>query len=122
MDRPVLLYLYVLAGIGVCIYLALAAYVAWQASKRGYSFFLWFFAAICSSNPILILIVLTLLPDAYRRSLRSKEMEALNEQLAARPRAGVPHADRPVAPLSLGDQPTAAPPVRSVGDEETRAP
>ena len=107
--------------ITVAPYLLLSAFVAWQARQRGYSFAVWFVANVVSLNPILILMVLTMLPDARKVALRRQEGEALEARLATRPSRTVPATGAPVASGSLGDQSTEAPsPSRSVGDEETR--
>jgi hypothetical protein len=100
----------------------LVGYLAWQARQRGYSFVIWFLACIVTLNPILILIVLAVLPDAHKQALRRQEMAELEAKLAARAGGAAPVAGHPVSPLSVGDQSTVAPPaLRSVGDEETRA-
>jgi hypothetical protein len=97
--------------------LGLFVYVAWQARRRGYSFWLWLLAGLASLNPLLILLVLAMPPDAHKKALREAEMRALETRLGARPPrpAGVAPAASP------GDQSTTAPVSRSVGDEETRA-
>jgi heme exporter protein D len=106
----------------VMLYALLSGYIARQATRRGYSFWLWFLANVVTLNPLLVLIVLAVLPDARKMALRRKLLAELEAKLAAWPR---PAAERPApaAPAcSVGDQTTAVPPhLRSIGDEETRA-
>src|SRR5450755_2089826 len=77
-------------GLGLC------AWVACQARRRGYSFFVWLLACIVSLNPLLILVVLVMLPDARKKALRVNEMKALEAKLVSRvlvnaaPALGVP--------------------------------
>jgi hypothetical protein len=104
------------------LYALLSAYIARQAKRRGYSFWLWFFANVISLNPLLVLIVLAVLPDARKMALRRKLLFELEAQLAARPRPSAAPAGPAVTAYSVGDQTTVVPPhLRSVGDEETRA-
>jgi hypothetical protein len=117
----------VLLLLGAALLLAIApvllliGLVAWQARLRGYSFAVWFLANLLSLNPLLVLVVLAVLPDARKRALRRQEMAELESRLAARDRLATPGPDLPVAPLSVGDQVTVAPPpLPSIGDEETR--
>jgi ribosomal protein S18 acetylase RimI-like enzyme len=100
----------------------LAGYVARQAKRRGYSFWLWFFANFVTLNPLLVLIVLAVLPDARKMALRRKLLAELEAKLARRPTPSAPPPGPAVPALSVGDQPTVVPPhLRSIGDEETRA-
>jgi hypothetical protein len=106
----------------VTLYALVAGYVARQAKRRGYSFWLWFVAQIVSLNPLLVLIVLAILPDANKMALRQKLLAELETKLADRPRPAAPEVGIAVSPRSVGDQTTAVPPqLRSVGDVETRA-
>jgi len=99
--------------------LGLFVYVAVQARRRGYSFWLWLLAGLASLNPLLILLVLAMLPDARKKGLREQEMKLLDAKLLTR-RAEAPRLTGVVPAGSLGDQSTTAPAPRSVGDEETR--
>jgi hypothetical protein len=100
----------------------LAVYVARQASRRGYSFWLWLLANVVVLNPLLVLIVLAVLPDARKMSLRRKLHAELEAKLAARQRPAAPGPGPVVTTYSVGDQTTVVPPhLRSIGDEETRA-
>jgi hypothetical protein len=104
----------------VTLYALLSGYLARQARRRGYSFWLWFLVNFVTLNPLLVLIVLAVLPDARKMALRQKLLAELEAKLAARPPAPRPGAAVPAG--SLGDQTTAVPPgFRSIGDEETRA-
>jgi hypothetical protein len=106
----------------VTLYALLSGYVAWQAKRRGYPFWLWFFANVVSLNPLLVLIVLAVLPDARKMALRQKLLAELEAKLAVRTRPAALEVGIAVSPRSVGDQTTAVPPhLRSVGDEETRA-
>jgi hypothetical protein len=106
----------------VTLYALLSGYIARQASRRGYSFWLWFFANVVVLNPLLALIVLAVLPDARKMSLRRKLLAELEAKLAARPRPAAPQLGPAVTAYSVGDQTTVVPPhLRSIGDEETRA-
>jgi hypothetical protein len=106
----------------VVLYALLSGYIARQASRRGYSFWLWFFANAVTLNPLLVLIVLAVLPDARKMALRRKLLAELEAKLAARPRPSAGQLGPAVQAYSVGDQPTVLPPhLRSVGDEETRA-
>src|SRR5262245_2101607 len=100
-------------------YLVLCHVVGKQARQRGYSYWLWTVTSIFG-NPLFIIVLLTLLPDARKQALRQTEMADLEAKLAEQVRrVAVPDAIRvPVA--SVGDQVTVVPPARSLGDEETR--
>jgi heme exporter protein D len=119
MDLATLLLLLTVYGGVLGIAFGLGAYVAWQAKGRGYSFWLWLAASGVSLNPLLILILLAMLPDARKKRLREEEMEELQEKIAALPAVEL-GGDAVVPAGPLGDQSTAAAPLRSVGDEETR--
>jgi hypothetical protein len=121
----VALYLLIILGI-LCLVPAV------QAKRRGYSFFVWFFAGLVAFNPIFLLIVLASVPHRRRQKLRERFRHELDAKLAA---AGAPAvaADRPVSDRSLGDQPTLLPgaaastadasaPDRSLGDAPTVPP
>ena len=106
----------------VAVFALVAGYVARQARRRGYSFWLWFFANFVTLNPLLVLIVLAVLPDARKMALRQTLLAELEAKLAARPPASTPRPGTAVPAVSVGDQTTAVPPqLPSVGDEETRA-
>ncbi len=106
----------------VALYAWLSGYVARQAKRRGYSFWLWFLANFVTLNPLLVLIVLAVLPDARKMALRQKLLAELEAKLAAGPRPAAPQPAVAVPALSVGDQATVVPPhLRSIGDEETRA-
>lgn len=106
----------------VALYAWVSGYVARQAKRRGYSFWLWFLANVVTFNPLLVLIVLAVLPDARKMALRQKLLAELEAKLAARPRPAASQPAAAVPALSVGDQATVVPPhVRSIGDEETRA-
>ncbi len=94
--------------------------VAMQAGRRGYSRMVWFIASVVSLNPLLILVVLTALPDRKRVRQRDEERKKLQAKLLGRTAALPTPPTRSVALTSLGDQSTAAPPLHSLGDEETR--
>src|SRR5450755_755607 len=87
-------------GLGLC------AWVACQARRRGYSFFVWLLACIVSLNPLLILVVLVMLPDARKKALRVNEMKALEAKFAARTPVEAPRRVGAVPAGSLGDQST----------------
>ena len=109
-------------AVAVVVYLGFCGLVAMQAQRRGYAFVLWFLASMVSANPLLLLIVLAILPDARRLRLRQTEREALEKKLLGvqqRQQASV--AVQPERQLSVGDQATVLPEARSLGDEETRA-
>jgi hypothetical protein len=106
----------------VVVYLGFCWLVARQAQRRGYALVLWFLASVVSANPLLVLIVLAMLPDARRLRLRQAEHEALEKKLLGvqqRQQTGIVVA--PERQLSVGDRDTVLPEVRSLGDEETRA-
>jgi hypothetical protein len=106
----------------VALYSLLSGYVARQAKRRGYSFWLWFFANFVTLNPLLVLIVLAVLPDVRKMALRRQLLAELEARLAAGPRPAAPTSGPAVPAYSVGDQPTVVPPhLRSIGDEETRA-
>jgi hypothetical protein len=118
-----------LAFLPVALFLALLSpIVAVQAYWRGYRFLTWFVAGILVLNPVYLLVLLAILPDRARQARRRRERADLEARLAARAR-GLPLSPAAAQPspvtaapdVSLGDQPTVAPPVRSLGDEETRA-
>jgi hypothetical protein len=100
--------------------------VAVQAFRRGYSLLLWLTAG-CLGNPLFLLVLLAIMPDRARLARRRKELRLIEEKLAdlAQKAALQPEPAGVVLPAasvgSLGDQPTVLPPVRSLGDEETRA-
>jgi heme exporter protein D len=119
MNMVALLSLLAIYGVPLGIAFGLGAYVAWQARRRGYSFWVWLLASVVSLNPLLILILLAMLPDARKKRLREEEMEALQEKIAALPVVEL-GGDAVVPAGSLGEQSTAAARLRSVGDEETR--
>jgi heme exporter protein D len=99
-----------------------AGYVARQAKRRGYSFWLWLLANLVTLNPLLVLIVLAVLPDARKMALRRELRAELEARLAARPRPEAALPGPAVPACSIGDQATVVPPqLRSIGDEETRA-
>jgi hypothetical protein len=121
-EVAVLLTTLALSGFLFTLYALLSGYIARQAKRRGYSFWLWFFANVVSLNPLLVLIVLAVLPDARKMALRQKLLAELEAKLAARPRPSAAQLGPAVPAYSVGDQPTVLPPhLRSVGDEETRA-
>ena len=106
----------------VAVFALVAGYVARQARRRGYSFWLWFFANFVTLNPLLVLIVLAVLPDVRKMALRRQLLAELEARLAAGPRPAAPTSGPAVPAYSVGDQPTVVPPhLRSIGDEETRA-
>ena len=113
-----------LLSVGVAVVglvVAILVLVAWQARRRGYSFWVWLLASIVSLNPLLILLVLVMLPDARKKRLRAKEMRALQNKLAALAPVELGRDVLAVPAASLGDQSTAPPSgLRSIGDEETR--
>ena len=120
MDWLAVLLLLAVYGVFLGIAVGLFAYVAWQARRRGYSFWLWLLACVVSLNPLLILVVLAMLPDARKKRLREEEMEALQAKIAALPALDL-DGEAVVPAGLLGDQSTAAPSrYRSIGDEETR--
>jgi len=105
----------------VTLYAWVSGYVARQAKRRGYSFWLWFLANVVTLNPLLVLIVLAVLPDARKMALRRQLLAELEAKLAARPLPAAPAAGPAVPTMSVGDQATVVPPhLRSIGDEETR--
>jgi hypothetical protein len=104
---------FVLAYVGLC------GVVGWQARQRGYSFWLWTVTSIFG-NPLFIIVLLTLLPDAHKQRLRNKELADLEAKLAEQTRCVALIETAPVPARSVGDQLTVVPPARSVGDEETR--
>jgi hypothetical protein len=106
----------VLVGLGLCFPIL----VGKQARRRGYSGIIWFLAVIFSLNRLLIIVVLTVLPDRKKLRLREEERKKLEVKLAAVAVAIPAPPTRPVTVTSLGDQSTAAPSARSIGDEETR--
>jgi hypothetical protein len=101
------------------LYVALCGVVGWQARQRGYSFWLWTVTSIFG-NPLFIIVLLTLLPDARKQALRQQEMAELEAKLADQARRVATPDAAPVPATSVGDQITVVPPARSVGDEETR--
>jgi hypothetical protein len=104
------------------LYALLSGYIARQAKRRGYSFWLWFLANFVTLNPLLVLIVLAVLPDARKMALRRKLLAELEAKLAARSRPEAAEPATAVPAYSVGDQVTVLPPhLRSLGDEETRA-
>ena len=106
---------------GMGLFLATFGAVAWQARRRGYSFWVWMLACIFSLNPLLILVLLAMLPDARKKRLREREMEELQKKLAALPTIALSGDFLAVPAASLGDQLTTAPSaLRSIGDEMTR--
>lgn len=108
--------------LGGAVVAFLAVYVARQAKRRGYSFWLWFLANFVTLNPLLVLIVLAVLPDARKMALRRKLLAELEAKLAAGPRPAAAQPGPAVPACSVGDQVTVMPPhLRSIGDEETRA-
>jgi hypothetical protein len=113
------------AAIYLVISFLISLVVAVQARRRGYSFLVWQ-AAGTLVNPVFFLVLLGMLPNRARQAQRRRELADLNAKLAVlRKGAGEP-ATLPAAPavrpeLSLGDQPTVAPPGVSLGDQETRA-
>jgi hypothetical protein len=110
----------------LALFTVFSTIVAVQASRRGYRFLTWFTAGLLG-NPVFFLVLLAILPDRARRALRSRERADLEARLAAKAR-GLPASPAAAQPstvtaapgVSLGDQVTVAPPVRSLGDEETR--
>ena len=101
--------------------------VAQQARRRGYSYYLWLLASVVVVNPIIFLIMLALMPNRSRITLRAKYRAELDGKLAARkglpPPAdagALPAASTQTISRSLGDLPTFAPRDKSLGDEETR--
>jgi hypothetical protein len=106
--------------------LVMSLIVAAQASRRGYSLLLWLVAG-CLGNPIFLLILLAIMPDRARLARRRQELFDLEKKLADRAKRAAAELEPasvvlpPAAASSLGDQPTVLPPVRSLGDEETRA-
>jgi len=106
----------------VTLYALLSGYLARQARRRGYSFWLWFLVNFVTLNPLLVLIVLAVLPDARKMGLRRQLLAELEAKLARRPAPTAPQPAAAVPALSVGDQVTVVPPhLRSIGDEETRA-
>jgi hypothetical protein len=91
-----------------------------QASQRGYNFFVWLVAGMLG-NPIFLLVLLAIMPDFARKARRRKELAALEKKLTDQVVLLDPADVLPVEDESLGDQPTILPPLRSIGDDETRA-
>ncbi len=119
-SEMTLLFFPVAVSLAVGLGLALFGAVAWQAKRRGYSFWVWMLASVVSLNPLLILLVLVMLPDARKKRLREKEMSNLRKKLAALPPVELGGDALAVSTASLGDQSTTAPSaLRSIGDEET---
>jgi hypothetical protein len=112
-------------GVYLLISFLIALPVAFQARRRGHSFLAWL-AAGTLVNPIFFLVLLAIMPDRARQARRRQELADLDARLAALGKSAGEPATLPAAPgavpqQSLGDQPTVAPPLRSLGDEETRA-
>jgi hypothetical protein len=118
----VTLYMFIaaLALIGGGIVVAFSCIVAAQARRRGYSHLVWLLACVASLNPLLVLVVLVMLPDARKKALRVKEMGILDAKLAALPPNKLSADAVAVEAGSEGDRSTAAPVSRSVGDLETQ--
>lgn len=113
--------LIILLYVGLPVAVGLALAVAWQAWRRGYSFWVWLLACIASLNPLLILLMLVMLPDARKKRVRAKVMRELQMKLAALPPVELGRDAVAVPTAALGNQSTAAPSgLRSIGDEETK--
>jgi hypothetical protein len=112
--------------------LALACLLpAWQAYRRGYSFFAWLLVGMVAFNPIFLLIVLASVPHRKRQQLREEFRLDLDAKLAAAGTPAVSSVTRSVTDRSVGDKQTIlpgasaateGPPVRerSLGDQPTR--
>src|SRR5262249_18191957 len=114
-ELIVLLLLVALFGMGGGL---LVLIVPLQAKRRGYSLLAWLVASLLG-NPVFLLILLGLLPDARRKRLRTTEREDLEGRLRRARGPAEPAPARPPLERSLGDQATRLP-ERSLGDEETR--
>jgi hypothetical protein len=104
------------------LFLGGAVIVAVQAKWRGYSAWLWAAAGVVTLNPVIFLVMLALMPNRLRLQQRKQFQADLKRKLAARAVELPAHDAAPAGPAverSLGDQPTIAPPERSLGDVET---
>jgi hypothetical protein len=116
-----------ISTIALVVALLIFAVPAIQAKRRGYSFFVWFFAGLLVYNPIYLLIVLATVPNRARQKQRLQLAAELDGKLLA---AGIPvvTAVRPISERSLGDFATIDPRTtagkfsnaKSIGDEPTR--
>ena len=97
----------ILWAIGALIYLWFAWKVATQARNRGYSTGIWLLMSFVTFNPILVLILLTMLPDRRRINLREQWRGELDLRLATAAPMLAGHA---AGSLSI--------PARSLGDQE----
>jgi hypothetical protein len=127
---PLTLFMIIPALIIVGLILAFYLVTVLQARKRGYSWWVWLPATICS-NPLWTLIVLGILPHQARRRLRKKFEAELDAKLKESNSVAETVDALSVPTHSLGDVATMLPPDastadapryspgRSLGDQET---
>ena len=87
----------------------LGLFVAITAGRGGFNSLVWFVTFCIFGNPIILLAVLTILPNRKLEKLRQKEQQRLAELLAQR-KTAVPResaAARVAIAESLGDQKTS---------------
>jgi hypothetical protein len=87
-----------------------AGLIALQARRRGYSFLVWFLASLVSLNPLVMLAVLTVLPDARKRKLRRQWRAQLEAQLESLTFEAVEAKQRSLPDVSVGDRVTVVEP------------
>lgn len=129
-DLPTLISGLIAAMAALAILVAMWGWLALQAKRRGYSFWLWLMMAFVAFNPVFFLVLLAILPNRMKQRRRELLRAALDDKLAAlgdqRPRRdssvsfpGSPASSTLRGERSLGDLPTMASPERSLGDVET---
>jgi hypothetical protein len=102
----------ILAGYGLI-------YPARMAWRRGYNPLVWGGTVVATSNPVLLLVLLAMIPNRARMKLREQFAAELDEKLArvgGRPAGAV--GGPAVRDRSIGDQVTQLP-QRSIGDDQT---